>query len=206
MTLLAQSPIKPDGRVLPAARRQGDPLEADRAPRDRAAVRRLPGEHRRLHDREALPRDRAAHRPRRDLGASRRWTRRSRPRSSTLAPRLEGAGRRWRPPERTSPSGRSRSGAGERCATSPGRCRPDVAASLVVLGRPGRYATANRHGRSAVAECAASRPDGWFALSNWAKQTDNLQPWQRKLAFDIGVRMKRGARPPPSRPNMACRC
>jgi hypothetical protein len=38
-------------------------------------------------------------------------------------------------------------------------------------------------------------PDGWFALADWAKQTDSLQPWQRKLAFDIGIRMKRG-RPP----------
>ena len=46
-----------------------------------------------------------------------------------------------------------------------------------------------------VAKCAAVEPDDWFALSNWAKQTGNLQPWQRKLAFDIGVRIKRG-RPP----------
>ncbi len=26
----------------------------------------------------------------------------------------------------------------------------------------------------------------WFALSTWAKQTGNLQPWQRSLAFSLG--------------------
>lgn len=26
----------------------------------------------------------------------------------------------------------------------------------------------------------------WFALSHWAKQTGNLQPWQRSLAFSMG--------------------
>lgn len=46
-----------------------------------------------------------------------------------------------------------------------------------------------------VTECAAVAPEAWFALSNWAKQTANLQPWQRKLSFDIGTRMARG-RPP----------
>lgn len=47
----------------------------------------------------------------------------------------------------------------------------------------------------AVAECADISPDDWFGLANWAKETGNLQPWQRKLAFDIGVRVRSG-RPP----------
>ena len=49
----------------------------------------------------------------------------------------------------------------------------------------------------AVEECAGIDPDSWFALSNWAKETSNLQPWQRKLAYDIGVRIKRGRPPSP---------
>lgn len=57
----------------------------------------------------------------------------------------------------------------------------------------------------AVAECAAVEPDDWFALSNWAKQTGNLQPWQRKLAFDLGVRTKRGRPPSPKQAQYAVR-
>lgn len=46
-----------------------------------------------------------------------------------------------------------------------------------------------------VAEMAAIGGDGWLAIANWAKETSNLAPWQRKLAYDIGVRMKRGRDP-----------
>lgn len=35
-------------------------------------------------------------------------------------------------------------------------------------------------------------PDKWFELSAWAKQTGNLQPWQRGLAFSIGRLLGRG--------------
>lgn len=40
----------------------------------------------------------------------------------------------------------------------------------------------------------ASRPGGhgWLAISHWAKQTDNLSPWQRRFAYTIGVQLKRG--------------
>ena len=72
-----------------------------------------------------------------------------------------------------------------------------VRSALVTLGRPseGNGASPVETDDPAVAECAAVDPDDWFALSNWAKQTGNLQPWQRKLSFDIGIRAKRG-RPP----------
>ncbi len=78
---------------------------------------------------------------------------------------------------------------------------PDgLEATLVVLGQrqaePG--ATQFESDSEAVEACAAISADEWFALANWAKQTDNLPPWQRKLAFDIGVRVKRG-RPPSAR-------
>jgi hypothetical protein len=46
-----------------------------------------------------------------------------------------------------------------------------------------------------IAEVAAIGGDGWLALSNWAKETGNLQSWQRKIAYDIGVRIKRGREP-----------
>lgn len=39
--------------------------------------------------------------------------------------------------------------------------------------------------------------DVWFALSKWAKQTDNLQGWERSLAFSLGRNASQGK--PPSR-------
>lgn len=74
---------------------------------------------------------------------------------------------------------------------------PDVESELVVLGRSSRDngSAPVEFDNEAVRECAAIDPEEWFALSNWAKQTANLQPWQRKLSFDIGMRTKRG-RPP----------
>lgn len=32
----------------------------------------------------------------------------------------------------------------------------------------------------------------WFSMSKWAKETNNLQPWQRSLAFSIGKALSRG--------------
>jgi hypothetical protein len=37
--------------------------------------------------------------------------------------------------------------------------------------------------------------DTWFKISRWAKETDNLLPWQRGLAFSLG-RLVRNKRPP----------
>jgi hypothetical protein len=35
----------------------------------------------------------------------------------------------------------------------------------------------------------------WFAIANWAKVTDNLQPWQRSLAFSLGKIANRERKP-----------
>ena len=37
-----------------------------------------------------------------------------------------------------------------------------------------------------VAEAATVGADSWFGVSNWAKETHNLQPWQRSLAYSLG--------------------
>jgi hypothetical protein len=37
-----------------------------------------------------------------------------------------------------------------------------------------------------VSAVTAIDADVWFALSNWAKQTNSLLPWQRGLAYSIG--------------------
>ena len=35
----------------------------------------------------------------------------------------------------------------------------------------------------------------WFELSGWAKETDNLQGWQRSIAFSLGRIAMQGGRP-----------
>ncbi len=37
-----------------------------------------------------------------------------------------------------------------------------------------------------VAAVAAIPAADWFAVARWAKETQNLQPWQRQIAFTIG--------------------
>lgn len=37
----------------------------------------------------------------------------------------------------------------------------------------------------------------WFAISGWAKQTGNLQPWQRSLAYSLGRLAAAGKKPTP---------
>ncbi len=37
-----------------------------------------------------------------------------------------------------------------------------------------------------IAEVVEDSAETWFNLSRWAKETDNLQPWQRSIAFGIG--------------------
>jgi hypothetical protein len=39
--------------------------------------------------------------------------------------------------------------------------------------------------------------DVWFAISHWAKETQNLLPWQRGLAFSLGRIAARGGTPSP---------
>jgi len=74
-----------------------------------------------------------------------------------------------------------------------------VVVTLKVLGRQATAAGAGGPAEvtddPAVAECLRVGADGWMALSNWAKQSGNLQGWQRKLSYDVGVRISRG-RPP----------
>lgn len=37
--------------------------------------------------------------------------------------------------------------------------------------------------------------EAWLTLSNWAKQSGNLQPWERSLAFSLGKLIRQGRRP-----------
>jgi hypothetical protein len=42
-----------------------------------------------------------------------------------------------------------------------------------------------------IAAVSAIPSDTWFRISKWAKETNNLQPWQRSISFSIGKTLSR---------------
>lgn len=46
-----------------------------------------------------------------------------------------------------------------------------------------------------VETVVAAGADTWFRLSAWAKETDNLQPWQRGIAYSVAQLIARGRKP-----------
>jgi|SRR6266567_7216720 len=43
-----------------------------------------------------------------------------------------------------------------------------------------------------IAAVTAIPASDWFAVARWAKETHNLQPWQRQIAFTIGQYLTKG--------------
>ena len=54
-----------------------------------------------------------------------------------------------------------------------------------------------------INEAADIPASTWFALSKWAKQTNNFQPWQRSLLFSMGSIVSRGQKPSFKQANQA---
>ena len=46
-----------------------------------------------------------------------------------------------------------------------------------------------------IDEVATISAETWFALSRWAKETNNFQSWQRSLLFSVGSLIGRGQKP-----------
>ena len=69
--------------------------------------------------------------------------------------------------------------------------KPDAA-----LSSPSQSIRALTQEELALIDEAAAIPAGtWFALSRWAKETNNFQPWQRSLLFSVGTVVGRGQKP-----------
>lgn len=49
----------------------------------------------------------------------------------------------------------------------------------------------NQQEQTLIDKVTAVPADMWFQISKWSKETDNLQPWQRSLAFSIGKLINR---------------
>ena len=56
----------------------------------------------------------------------------------------------------------------------------------------GAAATVPRTDSEGIAAVVAVPASDWFAVARWAKETHNLQPWQRQIAFTIGQYLSKG--------------
>ena len=49
--------------------------------------------------------------------------------------------------------------------------------------------------KSVIRTAMGIRASTWYALSKWAKETDNFQGWQRSIVFSVGQTIARGKQP-----------
>ena len=63
----------------------------------------------------------------------------------------------------------------------------DELIDLSAAAARGRHAAAAPQTETAeIAAVTAIPASDWLAVARWAKETHNLQPWQRQIAFTIG--------------------
>jgi len=53
----------------------------------------------------------------------------------------------------------------------------------------------DKNDQKIIAEIMEVPSEKWFELARWAKETDNLQSWQRSISFSIGKLLARGKTP-----------
>lgn len=67
--------------------------------------------------------------------------------------------------------------------------------SAVTASAPVSIDSPTEEEQALIDEVAAVSAETWFALSRWAKETKNFQPWQRSLLFSVGSLIGRGQKP-----------
>ncbi len=70
-----------------------------------------------------------------------------------------------------------------------------MAGSRTVTRKVADQAEAYGNEDELIEEVAKITSEEWFAIANWAKITENLQPWQRSLSFSLGKLANRDRRP-----------
>jgi hypothetical protein len=93
-----------------------------------------------------------------------------------------------------------RPGCWERVQTIQHALPHDLEAELIPLGRSARKVVTgidapDAHEVDLIRRVALVPGETWFAISNWARETGNLEPWQRSLAFSLG-KLAKQERPP----------
>lgn len=74
----------------------------------------------------------------------------------------------------------------------PDQLRDELIDPSVTAPRGRHAATASEADLLQIAAVTAIPAADWFAVARWAKETHNLQPWQRQIAFTIGQYLSKG--------------
>lgn len=77
--------------------------------------------------------------------------------------------------------------------TLPDQLRAELADPSTAAHRGRHAAETDSRAAAQLKIAVASIPaETWFAVAHWAKETKNLEPWQRRLAYDIGKYLSTG--------------
>jgi len=82
-------------------------------------------------------------------------------------------------------------------------------AELVSVSRPATTTSTNsinsvtKAEQATIDEVCIIPASTWFALSRWAKETNNFQPWERSLVFNVGTIIGRTKKPSYKQANQA---
>lgn len=72
----------------------------------------------------------------------------------------------------------------------------DINTDQLVLRVPERGIEGpDKNDQKIIAEVVEVPSEKWFEIARWAKETDNLQVWQRSISFSIGKLLARGGTP-----------
>jgi len=76
--------------------------------------------------------------------------------------------------------------------TAPDRLRDELIDPSAAVARGRHAAASSEEDLLRIAEVAAVPAADWFDVARWAKETHNLQPWQRQIAFTVGQYLSKG--------------
>ena len=76
--------------------------------------------------------------------------------------------------------------------TVPEQLRDELVDPAAMATRGRHAAASSETGEVLIAGVMAIPATEWYAIARWAKETHNLQPWQRQLAFSIGQYIANG--------------
>ncbi len=79
--------------------------------------------------------------------------------------------------------------------TLPGALQRELAATSLSHERGSTSIKSDRPQTEEIADLMKVPAETWFKISHWAKETDNLTPWQRGIAFSLGKLASRQSSP-----------
>ena len=73
--------------------------------------------------------------------------------------------------------------------------KPTAVVSSASTAASSSFNEATQEEKKLIDRASSIEAKVWYALSRWAKETDNFQNWQRSIVFSVGQAIARGRRP-----------